>query len=163
MTAHRITAEEIAAYRKEYSTAIYAGHTVSHINRILDALESAYAELDRLSAQGGEVPELDSGANPYQRNTENPGSFGWSLNRAYREGYDCARKLSRSAPPHPDTVEVSREEWEALLDFAERIVPIRDNISGISWVGKFSDVLAAYDKWYALRVQAQPTTSETRG
>lgn len=105
------------------------------------------AELDRLSAQGGEVPELTEEDENAARNEWAKGSNLGTI----RFGYDLARSRVRPAPPHPDTVELSREEWEALLDFAERIVPIRDNLSGISWVGKLSDVFAAYDNWYALR------------
>ena len=51
--------------------------------------------------QGVEVPELDPGANPHQRNIDNPGSFGWILNRAYRDGYDEARKNARLVPTPP--------------------------------------------------------------
>ena len=120
MTAPRITAERIAELKRHYPRGAYSQNREHHpfghiaystidINELIDALESAYAELDSL----------------------------------------------RSAPV---AVEVSMEEWEALLDFAERIVPIRDNLSGISWVGKLSDVFAAYDKWYALRAKAQPAT-----
>ena len=51
-------------------------------------------------------------------------------------------------------VAVDREEWMAINEFADKIVPIRDNISGISWVGKLSDVFEAYDQWYAIRIAA---------
>ena len=51
-------------------------------------------------------------------------------------------------------VAVDREEWRAINEFADKIVPIRDNLSGISWVGKLSDVFKAYDQWYAIRIAA---------
>ena len=51
-------------------------------------------------------------------------------------------------------VGVDREEWRAINEFADMIVPIRDNLSGISWVGKLSDVFEAYDQWYAIRIAA---------
>jgi len=194
MTAPRITAEEIEYLRGFVAIPrAMSRETIRTLDDVLDALDSAYAELDRLhadgmprdreelqkllndahrkgnqeaheahrltqemglSAQGGEVPELDNGANPYQRNTENPGSLGWYLSRAYREGYDCARKLSRPAPPHPDTVEVSREEWTIAQLLAN------------AWT-RYPLTCSERDKlvseWDALRSQAQPTTNETRG
>lgn len=60
----------------------------------------------------------------------------------------------------PDEVVVGREEWEAIQEFADLIVPIRDNLSGISWIGKLSDVFAAYDRWYAVRISAQAHNGE---
>ncbi|MBK9075546.1 MAG: hypothetical protein IPL77_11320 [Flavobacteriales bacterium] len=60
----------------------------------------------------------------------------------------------------PDEVVVGREEWEAVQEFADLIVPIRDNLSGISWIGKLSDVFAAYDRWYAVRTSAQAHNGE---
>lgn len=60
----------------------------------------------------------------------------------------------------PGEVVVGREEWEAVQEFADLIVPIRDNLSGISWIGKLSDVFAAYDRWYAVRTSAQAHNGE---
>lgn len=60
-------------------------------------------------------------------------------------------------PPCPaptNVVTVPREEWEAVNEFADLIVPLRDNLAGISWTGKLVDVFAAYDRWYAVRVHA---------
>lgn len=67
--------------------------------------------------------------------------------------------VSRLSSIKPGEEVVNSEEYAALLDFAERIVPIRDNLSGISWVGNLKDVFAAYDNWYAIRI-AQATTNE---
>ena len=63
MTAHRITAERIAELKRDYPRGAYSpnrkhhpfGHIASSTIDILDlcdAIESAWAELDRLSAQG---------------------------------------------------------------------------------------------------------------
>ena len=193
MTAPRITAEEIEYLRGFVAIPrAMSRETIRTLDDVLDALDSAYAELDRLhadgmprdreelqkllndahrkgnqeaheahrltqemglSAQGGEVPELDNGANPYQRNTENPGSLGWYLSRAYREGYDCARKLSRPAPPHPDTVE---DELEILRKIAALWLPP----FGVPPTYESRALFSLLD---ALRAQAQPTTNETRG
>ncbi len=84
----------------------------------------------------------------------------WQCCQAY--AVDSARAASRlpALKPGerrvgPDEVVVGREEWEAVQEFADLIVPIRDNLSGISWIGKLSDVFAAYDRWYAVRISAQ--------
>ena len=57
-------------------------------------------------------------------------------------------------PAPADVVTVPREEWEAVNEFADLIVPLRDNLTGISWTGKLVDVFAAYDRWYAVRIRA---------
>ena len=59
MTAPRITAEEIARFRK--SNASLGCLYENDADDILDALESAYAELDRLRSApvAVEVPETD--------------------------------------------------------------------------------------------------------
>ena len=62
-----------------------------------------------------------------------------------------ARVAELEAAQAPDVVTVPREEWVALNEFADHIVPVRDNLSGISWIGRLSDVFDAYDKWYAIR------------
>ena len=139
-----ITAEQIEKIRKPGLVAI-AGVSVSDI---LDSLDACETERDRLRAeldaahdgedalrsevaklraqlaalqavpQGVEVPELDPGANPHQRNIDNPGSFGWILNRAYRDGYDEARKNARLVltPPQADAVVVPRPLSKAPTD-----------------------------------------------
>lgn len=104
MTAD-ITEERIAKLRRAIESAEQGGESVdSDVAReLLDALLSARSQLAALQSvpQGVEVPELDPGANPHQRNIDNPGSFGWILNRAYRDGYDEARKNARLVPTPP--------------------------------------------------------------
>lgn len=111
-------------------------------------LNQANQEIDRLRAElqrgRGWVPEkprpvLDINGEPMR---------GVSLQMWHRGWDDLASRLPSIKEGE---VVVDREEWEAVLDFAERIVPIRDNLSGISWVGSLRDVFAAYDNWYALR------------
>lgn len=100
-----ITEERIAKLRRAIESAEQGGESVdSDVAReLLDALLSARSQLAALQSvpQGVEVPELDPGANPHQRNIDNPGSFGWILNRAYRDGYDEARKNARLVPTPP--------------------------------------------------------------
>lgn len=75
-----------------------------------------------------------------------------------REVRDDIASLFRAIPADrvlgDGMVAVDREEWMAINEFADKIVPIRDNLSGISWVGKLSDVFEAYDQWYAIRIAA---------
>ena len=61
-----------------------------------------------------------------------------------------------------DVVTVPREEWEAVHEFADLIVPLRDNLAGISWAGKLVDVFAAYDRWYAVRIHADQAPDALR-
>ena len=98
--------------------------------------------------QGVEVPELDPGANPHQRNIENPGSFGWILNRAYRDGYNEARKNARLVPTPPQAapgaVDVVLDPPKSDRDCGARcFYPGRAGIP--------------------LMLSAQPTNNETRG
>ena len=133
----------------------------------IDALEQAAAE--RVIADGsrgpGEAPAVvvPDDDRPSREFLENyvegfdPGErsaalFGW------REGRRHLREHSRAIPASrvlgEGMVAVDREEWRAINEFADMIVPIRDNLSGISWVGKLSDVFEAYDQWYAIRIAA---------
>ena len=69
----------------------------SSIEAILEENDRLRAELAARSAPVAvEVPELDSGANPNQRNIDNPGSFGWVVHHEYRKGYECARKIANA-------------------------------------------------------------------
>ena len=67
------------------------------------SIDAILAENERLrselaeSSVAVEVPELDPGANPNQRNIDNPGSFGWVVHHEYRKGYECARKIANDA------------------------------------------------------------------
>lgn len=105
-----ITEERIAEIRERlekesltHDTLEPKDYFAKMCGRLLNALLSARSQLATLQPvpQGVEVPELDPGANPHQRNIENPGSFGWSLNRAYRDGYNEARKNARLVPTPP--------------------------------------------------------------
>ena len=66
------------------------------IDAILEENERLRSELAE-SSVAVEVPELDPGANPNQRNIDNPGSFGWVVHHEYRKGYECARKIANDA------------------------------------------------------------------
>lgn len=107
MTAPRITAGEIAPRPlKPYEREII------DLRKENDRLRS---ELDRLSAQGGEVPGITD--------DELDDLLVWTkVGKPLRPAINCTqtadainaliRSRVRPAPPHPDTVEVSREEWE---------------------------------------------------
>lgn len=163
MTAHRITAEEIASFRK--SNASLGCLYENDADDILDALESAYAELDRLSEQGGEVPELTEEDENAARNEWAKGSNLGTI----RFGYDLARSRVRPAPPHPDTVEVSRAYLNAMEGCILRTV---DQLQGGFVVcrrcGDQEDtatldvmqleLLPMAERIRALRAKAQPAT-----
>lgn len=173
MTAPRITKEWLKGFRGKltYSNGMELSapggkpiHADS-IHDILDALESAYAELDRLSAQGGEVAEPDASiirsqgfttiwwtSNPCgEKNKEN-------LERFLRENPGAVREdlWRRPAPPHPDTVEVSAEELGILRD-AFGLLRTAWNTHALY---DYQTVLAEaiIRKHDALRAQAQPAT-----
>ena len=89
--------------------------------------------------------------------------------QASEHGWDCAmERVAELIPeevestPAPDVVTVPREEWEAVNEFADMIVPLRDNLAGISWTGKLVDVFAAYDRWYAVRIHADQAPDALR-
>lgn len=129
----------------------------------VDALAARIAELeDRLRSSPapvvGGVPEYSN----FERN-EQIRKYGGDPDfdaPVFQAGWDLL--ASRLPALKPGEVVVNSEEYAALLDFAERIVPIRDNLSGISWVGNLKDVFAAYDNWYAIRI-AQATTNRKEG
>ena len=75
---------------------------------------------------------------------------------------DLLRRWSPRASAPADAVTVPREEWEAVNEFADMIVPLRDNLAGISWAGKLVDVFAAYDRWYAVRIRADQAPDALR-
>lgn len=116
------------------------------------------ADLQRLQSSPapvvGGVPELTDGEvrDAWYAVEQDPEQVGDAYQDGVRYGYALAASRLSSIKPG---------EYAALLDFAERIVPIRDNLSGISWVGNLKDVFAAYDNWYAIRT-AQATTTEDR-
>lgn len=191
MTAPRITAEEISEYRMIAVAPVAVGG-MPGLHKILDALESAYAELDRkdkeityvrgimqgqetelrareeqdhiyrvrielleadvrrLSAQGGEVPEY-----AWPPVVDGKSLTGRELYLYCRGWKDLAAKLQerRPAPPHPDTVVVSREEWAELLGI-ESCVRAVMNYNGLIGTEERNRLL----KLDALRAQAQPAT-----
>lgn len=129
------------------------------IDALTEERDELRSELQRLQSSPapvvGGVPELTRGeAHDLLRDAvdfalESSGNGEVGYGDIIRFGYQLAASRLSSIKP---------EEYAALLDFAERIVPIRDNLSGISWVGNLKDVFAAYDNWYAIRI-AQATTS----
>ena len=96
------------------------------IDAILEENERLRSELAE-SSVAVEVPELDPGANPNQRNIDNPGSFGWVVHHEYRKGYECARKIANDAissrllkDGHVQVPEPTVQQWlHEVLDPAE--------------------------------------------
>lgn len=171
MTAPRITAEEIASFRK--SNASLGCLYENDADDIIDALESAYAELDRLRSArvAVEVPGPDefdvdevlcevANVGDYEREI----AYGvWERIRAK------AAANSRPAPPHPDTVELSRAYLNAM---EECILQTVDQLQGGFVVcrrcGDQEDtatldvmqleLLPMAERIRALRAKAQPAT-----
>lgn len=135
-------------------------------DRLADAILGLRAQIADLKRGGVDAAELDAiydairciGNKAYHASTGPavPDAL-WDIRR---RAYDvCARIDGIRAIPADRVlgegcVAVDREEWEAVNEFANLIVPIRDNLSGISWAGRLSDVFAAYDRWYAVRIAA---------
>lgn len=174
MTAPRITAKRIAELKRHYPRGAYSPNREHHpfghiaystidIHELIDALESAYAELDRLSAQGGEVPEIgdkvratmnrtDWFEGVFKERSDVFAEFGVEVPGLGLRFFIHAEKIP--TPPHPDTVEVSREEWTIaqILANAWSLHPL-----------KCSERDKLVSEWYAMRSSAQPATEREGG
>lgn len=173
MTAPRITVEEIASYEQRLADEDI---TFDFVRGILDDLKSALSELDRLSAQGGEVPEraawltIDEMEHVIERGV----GVGFTLEGRYttRIPHNIARMLanaiasasmekaarigSRPAHPHPDTVEVPRDKLEQLV---KRFLELAETVGQIKELAKI-DERHLQDAAF-LRAHAQPATERS--
>lgn len=167
MTAPRITAEELTHMRRDVVDELDALRGGDGLSRKFARIaQRLLAELDRLSAQGGEVPEIQQPKDvdwiQLKRDAE---AYGLDWGEGFYQGLAYSNKWLRAnlrpAPPHPDTVEVSREELEILRD-AFGLLRTAWNTRALY---DYQTVLAEaiIRKHDAIRAQAQPTTNETRG
>lgn len=157
-------AEEMRASASRFSVALDA------VRADLAARDAEIADLKRGGVVVPELTDEEVDARLYASSPTGPDSDeDWVrfMRRQCRWAYFLAISRLRTIPADrvlgEGCVSVDREEWEAVNEFADLIVPIRDNLSGISWAGRLSDVFAAYDRWYAVRIaagdalRAQPT------
>ena len=169
--------DEIDRLRDELATAREVIQESMEARRVTEAeggsLNQANNEIDRLRARVAEL-EKQPHANELRALRDLFAAAGRTIHTASSGGRAtleeindawaevCAAKVVNRDLPAPDVVPVPREEWEAVNEFADMIVPLRDNLAGISWTGKLVDVFAAYDRWYAVRIHADQAPDALR-
>ena len=165
-------ANELRALRDLFAAAGRTIHTASSGGRAtLEEINDAWAEVCAAKVVNRDLPAPDVTPDAWMVETRGGNLIYWitadrALADQFAATYDReAIPLYRRPPanaPAPDVVTVPREEWEAVNEFADMIVPLRDNLAGISWTGKLVDVFAAYDRWYAVRIHADQAPDALR-
>jgi hypothetical protein len=179
MTAPKITAEELTHMRRDVVDELDALRGGDGLSRKFARIaQRLLAELDRLSAQGGEVPEIgdkvratmnrtDWFEGVFKERSEVFAEFGVEVPGLGLRFFIHAEKIP--APPHPDTVEVSREDYE-YLQLCEAVATTKPRVGCEDFALRWNTWVAAANLMWelvakrdALRAQAQSTTNETRG
>jgi hypothetical protein len=167
MTAPKITAEELTHMRRDVVDELDALRGGDGLSRKFARIaQRLLAELDRLSAQGGEVPELTEEPVVVEEFADNGAHSQWRLVIPSTNTTLWEEATARPAPPHPDTVEVSGEDYE-YLQLCEAVATTKPRVGCEDFALRWNTWVAAANLMWelvakrdALRAQAQSSDGE---